>query len=86
MEKILVPFYIRIFPEKDQWGNSYYYKKTGEKTFLVGCAGSDERFKGFEQEGTYSEHEIKGQDVIITYKKLVFGPEEYKKRRWFKAE
>jgi len=86
LEKILVPFYMRKFLGKDQWGNRFFYKKTGEKSFLVGCAGGDERFEGFDQEGTYSEHEIKGQDIIITYKKLVYGPEEYLKRRWFKTE
>jgi hypothetical protein len=86
LEKILVPFYMKEFRGKDQWGNGFYYKKTGKKTFLVGCGGGDGKFEGFKQEGTYSEYDLKGQDIIISYKKLIYGPEKYKKHRWFKTQ
>lgn len=65
-------FYLEQIPDdqvplKDPWGNDYLYKFDKRK-FRIACAGSDGKFDGFDQTGTYtdSEEELEGKDMIVS--------------------
>jgi hypothetical protein len=68
----LFPTYIRSLPEKDPWGNPYIYKYVEKEVYMIGCGGSDGKFDGFEQKGTYSTYE--GQDIIFSQGEFVLHP------------
>jgi hypothetical protein len=69
LQKDLAPFYIKILPIKDAWGNNFYYKKEAPDTYWIASAGSDGKFDGFTQKGIYTE--LEGKDIIFS--KGVFG-------------
>ncbi len=68
LKKQLVPDCINEegFPLKDPWGNDYLYQGGGA-SFAVASSGSDGKFEGFAQKGTYTE--LAGKDVIFTHDK-----------------
>jgi len=69
----LYPVFLQDKIEADPWGNHYYYKfGNSDQEYWIGCAGSDEKFLGFDQEGLYSE--LEGKDIIFSTGWLVFGP------------
>lgn len=76
LESKLSPFYIRMFNEKDEWGNSlYYFHGTGKDNmkFSIGSAGSDGKFNGFDQSGSYTKYS--GQDIIYSNGEFTFYPD-----------
>lgn len=76
LKKILEPFYIKTLPLTDAWGNPFhYYHGTGESqdAYAVGSGGSDGKFEGFEQKGTYTD--TKGKDIIFSNGEFTFAPE-----------
>lgn len=75
LKEKLQPFYIKTLPLKDAWGNEfYYYHGTGENkdTYAIGSAGSDGKFEGFDQKGTYTDY--KGKDIIFSNGMFTFYP------------
>ena len=71
----LVPEFIAEEKLMDAWGNPFHYKigtHFGE-TFWLASGGSDGRFQGFDQEGTFVE--LDGQDIISRGGGFVFEPE-----------
>ena len=69
LSKILQPFYIKTLPLADAWENEFLYKvDPGEPgKYWIASPGSDGKFEGFNQEGTWKvEKEEKGQDIILT--------------------
>ena len=45
LKKVLVPTYIKEMPEKDGWGNAYYYEVTPDgQHYRIASAGSDNAF------------------------------------------
>ena len=69
----LYPVFLQDKIEADPWGNHYYSKfGNSDQEYWIGCAGSDETFLGFDQEGLYSE--LEGKDIIFSTGWLVFGP------------
>ncbi|HEX3580869.1 MAG TPA: DUF2059 domain-containing protein [Thermoanaerobaculia bacterium] len=45
LKKVLVPTYIKELPEKDGWGNAYYYEaSTDGQHYRVASAGADNNF------------------------------------------
>jgi hypothetical protein len=86
LAKILQPFYIKNLPLSDAWGNEFLYKvDTGDPgKYWVASPGSDGKFKGFDQEGTWKlEEGEKGQDIILTNGGFTYKPdlEEKKKKK-----
>lgn len=76
LKEILEPFYVRTLPLTDAWGNPFhYYHGTGETqdAYAVGSGGSDGKFEGFEQKGTYTDTE--GKDIIFSSGEFTFAPE-----------
>jgi hypothetical protein len=76
--KILQPVYIKTLPLADAWENELLYKvDPGEPVkYWVGSPGSDGKFKGFDQEGTWKfEKREKGQDIILTNGDFTYGPD-----------
>ena len=69
-----VPFYIKVLPTEDAWGNSFLYKHgipvegSGDDykgdIYAIASAGSDGRFEGFDQEGEYVDWE--NEDIIYS--------------------
>ena len=69
LSKILQPVYIKTLPLADAWENEFLYKvDPGEPgKYWIASPGSDGKFEGFNQEGTWKvEKEEKGQDIILT--------------------
>lgn len=83
----LSPFYIKVLPLQDAWGNDFIYrvipsrapKKTMPHYFYIASAGSDGIFNGFEQRGNWEGAGFDGQDLIISNHRaeflFSFGPE-----------
>lgn len=74
LEKELLPFHMQKFPKTDPWGNPYFYKKTGEDEYIIGCAGSDGKFEGFSQKGSYSAQNLTGQDIVYSNGTFIYHP------------
>jgi hypothetical protein len=75
LEKLLSPFYIKVLPLTDAWGNPFhYYHGTGDDkdNYAIGSGGSDGKFDGFDQKGTYTD--IYGKDIIFSNGKFTFVP------------
>lgn len=76
LKEKLEPFYIKTLPMKDGWGNEFIYKHgtdDAKDTYFIGSGGSDGKFEGFEQTGTYTDR--KGKDIIFTNGEFVYSPE-----------
>jgi tetratricopeptide (TPR) repeat protein len=70
----LVPAFIEEAQLMDAWGNRFHYKiDTQNNTYWLASSGSDSRFQGFDQKGTYVE--LNGQDIIFYNYDFVFQPE-----------
>ena len=69
-----VPFYIKVLPTEDAWGNSFLYKHgiplegSGDDyegdIYAIASTGSDGRFGGFDQKGGYIDWE--NEDIIYS--------------------
>ncbi len=70
-----IPKYIEdedSLPLEDAWGNYLYYEADG-KNYRIGSAGSDGKFLGFEQKGSYTEME--GKDIILSDDRFIYFPQ-----------
>lgn len=56
---------------EDAWGNYLYYEADGSN-YRIGSAGSDGKFEGFAQKGSYTEME--GKDVILSNDRFIYFP------------
>jgi hypothetical protein len=72
------PFYIRTCPLEDGWGNRLLYKfdKKNPMSYWVASAGSDGKFDGFDQKGTWDPAVDKGQDIVFFNGTFVCGPKK----------
>jgi hypothetical protein len=79
--KMTQPFYIKTCPLRDAWGNRllYKYDKNNPKHYWVASPGSDGKFNGFDQEGTWDSTTDNGQDIVLFNGKFVYYPEIKKK-------
>jgi hypothetical protein len=85
LKRILQPFYIKTLPLADAWENELLYKvDPGEPgKYWIGSPGSDGKFEGFDQEGTWKfEEGEKGQDIVLANGDFTYMPnlEEKKKK------
>jgi hypothetical protein len=75
----LVPFYAKMLPDKDGWGNELLYKHgTGsqKEEYFIGAPCRDGIFDGFQQTGQYivtTQQEF-GNDIIYSNGSFVYGP------------
>ncbi|MCP5047986.1 MAG: hypothetical protein GY940_12490 [bacterium] len=74
LKATLEPFHIKGLPVKDPWGNDFVYKYGDKENYFVGSAGSDGKFDGFEQKGSYSVGNLTGQDIIFSNGDFVYAP------------
>jgi type II secretory pathway pseudopilin PulG len=79
LNPILSPFYIKILPLKDAWGNDFhYYHGTGDKKdeYAIGSGGRDGVFNGWDQAGFYLVTTMNGfdSDIIFANGNFVYGP------------
>jgi type II secretory pathway pseudopilin PulG len=79
LSPILSPFYIKVLPLKDAWGNDFhYYHGTGDKQdeYAIGSGGKDGVFNGWDQTGFYWVTTVKGfdNDIIFANGQFVYGP------------
>lgn len=75
----LQPFYIRVLPLKDAWGNDFHYKHgTGKQkdTYFIGSGGRDGVFNGWDQTGFYLVTHMNhfDNDIIFANGQFVYGP------------
>ncbi|MCP4216356.1 MAG: hypothetical protein GY765_17030 [bacterium] len=80
--KAIQPFYIKTCPLTDVWGGKllYKYDPQNPKAYLLASAGSDGRFAGYPQKGTWSNASVRtGGDLIYDGKSFVYGPAPFKK-------
>jgi hypothetical protein len=78
LSKILQPFYIKTLPLTDAWENELLYKVDpgNSKNYWVGSPGSDGKFEGFDQEGTWKfEEGEKGQDIVLANGDFTYKPD-----------
>lgn len=64
----LQPDHIVTLPLKDSWGNDYLYQfdPNNKEIYWIASAGSDGKFDGFDQTGTYPSDRLTGQDIIYS--------------------
>ena len=79
LNPILTPFYIKVLPLKDAWGNDFhYYHGPGNKKdeYTIGSGGEDGVFNGWEQRGFYLVKTVKDfdNDIILSNGQFVYGP------------
>ncbi len=77
MQQLLIPFHTKVLAQKDAWGNNFHYKHGDTGTdkqdfYWIGSGGSDGKFEGFDQTGTY-EYE-KGKDIIFHNGNFTYSP------------
>jgi general secretion pathway protein G len=75
----LQPFYIKVLPLKDGWGNDFLYTHgTGNKKdeYAVASPGRDGVFDGWQQTGSYIVTQMGqfGYDIIISNGTFTYGP------------
>ncbi|MCP4153438.1 MAG: hypothetical protein GY757_37265 [bacterium] len=73
----LQPFYIKVLPMKDAWGNDFIYKTGPNKQdFSIASGGKDGVFNGWEQKGSYRVSDIKefANDIIISNGNFLYHP------------
>jgi hypothetical protein len=78
LSKILQPFYIKTLPLADAWENALLYKvdPKNPKNYWIGSPGSDGKFEGFDQKGTWKfEAGEKGQDIILANGDFTYMPD-----------
>jgi type II secretory pathway pseudopilin PulG len=80
LSPLLAPFYIKVLPLKDAWGNDFhYYHGTGNKkdNYAIGSGGRDGVFNGWDQSGFYlvtAMHDF-DNDIIFANGQFVYGPQ-----------
>jgi type II secretory pathway pseudopilin PulG len=79
LNHLLSPFYIKILPLKDAWGNDFhYFHGAGDKKneYTIGSGGKDGVFNGWEQTGFYEVTSMKSfdNDIIYANGQFVYGP------------
>jgi|GEM_PF-3102523 len=67
----IIPHYIRVMPVADPWGNEYLYQSS-QRTYWIGCTGSDAKFSGFDQAGRPEWQP--GVDLVYMNGDFRFGP------------
>ncbi|MDQ1351521.1 MAG: hypothetical protein QG657_1825 [Acidobacteriota bacterium] len=74
--KIVQPNYIKTCPLEDAWGNDLIYKfdPKDPKNYWVASPGSDGKFNGFDQVGTWPSANENGQDIIFHNGQFQYGP------------
>ena len=83
LRKILQPFYIKTLPLADAWENEILYKvdPKNPKNYWIGSPGSDGKFEGFSQEGTWKiEEGEKGQDIVLANGDFTYMPDLEEKK------
>ncbi|UCH95266.1 MAG: nuclear transport factor 2 family protein [Candidatus Aminicenantes bacterium] len=83
LSKILQPFYIKTLPLADAWKNEILYKvdPKNPKNYWIGSSGSDGKFEGFDQKGTWNfEEGEKGQDIVLANGDFTYMPNLEKKK------
>lgn len=73
----LEKFYIKTLPLKDAWGNPIIYKvdKNNPRNFYIASPGTDGKFKGFNQKGTWPFKDLnKGHDIIFKTDQFTYQP------------
>ena len=84
LRTILQPFYIKTLPLADAWENEILYKVDPKdpKKYWIGSPGSDGKFQGFDQKGTWKfEEREKGQDIILTNGDFTYKPDLEEKKK-----
>ena len=77
LSTILQPVYIKTLPLADAWENEILYKvdPRNPKNYWIGSPGSDGKFEGFDQEGTWKfEGGEKGQDIVLANGDFTYMP------------
>jgi type II secretory pathway pseudopilin PulG len=79
LNPILSPFYIKVLPLKDAWGNDFhYYHGAGDKQdeYAIGSGGKDGVFNCWDQAGFYLVTTVRGfdNDIIFANGQFVYGP------------
>jgi hypothetical protein len=78
LSTILQPVYIKTLPGTDAWENELLYKvDPGEPgKYWVASSGSDGKFEGFDQKGTWKfEEGEKGQDIVLANGDFTYKPD-----------
>ena len=75
----LQPFYIKVLPLKDSWGNDFLYTHgTGDKKreYAIASPGKDGVFNGWEQRDSYIVTRVEqfGHDIIMSNGMFTYGP------------
>ena len=81
---IVQPFYIKTLPLADAWENEILYKvdPKNPKNYWIGSPGSDGKFQGFDQKGTWKfEAGEKGQDIVLANGDFTYMPNLDKKKQ-----
>ena len=78
LSTILQPVYIKTLPLADAWENEILYKVDpgNPKNYWIGSPGSDGKFDGFDQKGTWKfEAGEKGQDIVLANGDFTYRPD-----------
>jgi hypothetical protein len=81
---IVQPFYIKTLPLADAWENEILYKVDPKdpKRYWIGSPGSDGKFQGFDQKGTWkSKTGEKGQDIVLANGDFTYMPDLDEKKQ-----
>ncbi|MCJ7682425.1 MAG: type II secretion system protein GspG [Candidatus Aminicenantes bacterium] len=74
LQELLEGGFAREEHMRDAWGRPFHFKADpGNETCWIASAGSDGRFEGFDQKGTYSV--LPGKDIIAYDTDFVFAPD-----------
>jgi len=74
---LLQPRYVRGFAIKDAWGNELIYKVDDKnpQNYWIASSGSDGKFQGFNQKGTWEPKKDTGKDIILHNGRFAFYPD-----------
>jgi len=79
LKPMLEPFYIKVLPLKDAWGNDFLYihgEGDTKDIYSIASPGKDGVFNGWEQRGYYDTTDTTtfSDDIIFSNGTFVFGP------------
>jgi type II secretory pathway pseudopilin PulG len=76
LQTVLVPFFIKVLPLKDGWGNDLLYIRLGKDEYAIASPGKDGIFAGWEQQGLYDPSGTADDTRDIIYKngQFIYGP------------
>lgn len=66
-----IPFYLKVLPARDPWGNEYLYR-VENRSYWIASGGSDGTFIGYEQQGGYDA--LEGQDIVFSDGRFLYRP------------